>query len=54
MLRIDWKVWIPILGIGFSAIEHNTYIWLDDIWIRYQKMCILIVWIVAICRVINW
>lgn len=39
-MRIDWRVWIPLIGIYFGA--KNVWIALYDGWLEYQFMCLLI------------
>lgn len=51
-MRINMAVWIPILGILVSMMgDDNSYIWLFEDWVGYQKTCSIILSLIFLLKI---
>lgn len=41
-MKINWKCWIPVLGIFYAMVEENSLIILYDTWVNYQFVSVLL------------
>lgn len=39
-MKIDWRVWIPLLGLCYG-LKDGFVLFMED-WLRYQLMCYLL------------